>query len=59
MSVTEPKKENQKRGKNENKKAHFAKRTDILGGQMGGHFSGLEGVENTPIMHFFHANHPL
>lgn len=27
----------------------FAKRTDTLGGQMGGHFCGIEGVKNTPI----------
>lgn len=31
------------------KRGIFAKWTDTLGGQMGGHFCGIEGVKNTPI----------
>lgn len=31
------------------KRGIFAKRADTLGGQMGGHFCGIEGVKNTPI----------
>lgn len=38
-----------RRDKKRVKKGLFAKRADILEGQMEGHFCGIEGVKNTPI----------
>ena len=44
-----------RRGEKRVKKVLFAKRGDILEGQMGGHFSGLDGGEYPPLCTFFMA----
>ena len=44
-----------RRGEKRVKKVLFAKRGDILEGQMGGHFSGFDSTETPPICTFFMA----